>query len=242
MMMMFVFAHRGASGYAPENTMAAFRKAVDMGCDGIELDIQQTKDGRLVIIHDENVKRTTNGSGYVADCTYEELCKLDAGSWFHSDFAKERLPLLDDYLDAIADTGLMTNIEIKNVPFFYKGIEQKLIQALSSRGMLDRVIVSSFDHYALATIAELEPRIKLGVLFGDRLFEPANYIRSLPFPVYSVHPHFSFANEAFISACHDIGSKVYAYTVDRPEWAVALRSAGIDGIFSNVPNYVKVGI
>ncbi|TDL55623.1 glycerophosphodiester phosphodiesterase [Paenibacillus dendritiformis] len=233
---MFIFAHRGASGYAPENTMAAFRAAIDRGCAGIELDIQQTKDGRLVIIHDENVARTTSGRGYIADLTWEELRVLDAGSWFHTDFTEERIPLLDEYLDLVQDQDLITNIEIKNIPFFYDGIEQKLLDAVKKRGLLDRIIVSSFDHQALDKIARLEPGVKLGVLMADRLYRPGQYIQSLPFPVYSVHPHFSFAGADFIAECHGAGCKVYAYTVDRPEWAAMLRQAGIDGIFSNVPD------
>ncbi|UHA74191.1 glycerophosphodiester phosphodiesterase [Paenibacillus sp. 481] len=236
---MLIWSHRGVSGYAPENTMAAFRKAIQMDCAGIELDIQQTKDGQIIIIHDEDVQRTTNGKGFVIDHLLEDIRRLDAGSWFHPDFAAERLPTLDEFLDLVEPTNMIINIEIKNVPFFYQGIEEKLIAAVKARGMMERIIVSSFDHVALAKMARLEPSIKLGVLFGDRLLEPWRYVQSLPFKAYSVHPHFSFADETFISEFHKLGCKVYAYTVDRPEWAAELEARGIDGIFSNVPDQVQ---
>ena len=140
-------AHRGASGYAPENTMAAFEKAVDMKADYFELDVQMTKDGKLVVIHDTSVDRTTDGSGMVKDLTLEEIHNLDAGSWFGEEFANERIPTLGEVLDEFrGKSGIL--IEIKS-PSLYPGIEEKIAAELSARNLdkpnNNKIIVQSFD-------------------------------------------------------------------------------------------------
>jgi glycerophosphoryl diester phosphodiesterase len=233
--MYMIFAHRGASGYAPENTMAAFRLALEQGCDGVELDVQMTKDGKVVICHDEAVDRTTNGAGFIKDYTWEELQRFDAGHWFDEKFAGERIPTLDEFLSFVSDKNQTVNIEIKNIPFYYEGIESKIIELITDYGIMENVIISSFDHYALNKVARLNSRIKLGVLFSTRLIVPWKYASQLPFDVYSLHPHFTFVDEEYINQCHSHGYKVYAYTVDKKEWAVPLMKSGMDGFFTNFP-------
>lgn len=160
------FAHRGASAVCPENTMAAFRKGLELGATGIETDVQMTKDGGLVLIHDETLNRTTSGTGYVKDHTLAELLEVDAGSWFGPEFKDERLPLLEDLLDLLQGRDTILNIELKNGTFLYPGMEEKVIAAVRDFKMSDRVIFSSFNHYSLAYCQSLAPEIRTGILYG----------------------------------------------------------------------------
>ncbi|GLI06844.1 glycerophosphoryl diester phosphodiesterase [Paenibacillus tyrfis] len=234
-----IIAHRGASNYAPENTMAAFRLALEMDSDGIELDLQLTKDGHVVICHDEELSRTTNGKGLIKDCTLDELRRLDAGSWYGESFAGERIPTLEEFLTLVCDTKLIVNLEIKHIPYYYEGIEEKIVQAIQRFGMVDRVIVSSFDHYALRKTAELNPDIELGLLFATRLIEPWRYAAGLPFAVRSMHPDYSFVDAEYIARCHEYGYAVYPYTANSPEWYKEMRRLGLDGVITNVPDVMK---
>jgi glycerophosphoryl diester phosphodiesterase len=230
-----IFAHRGASGNAPENTMAAFRLAVEQGCEAIELDVQLTKDGEVVICHDHVLNRTTNGSGLLKDYTLSELQQFDAGGWFAETFAGEPIPSLDEFLAFIAKTNVTVNIELKNLPIAYEEIERKVVELVYKHGMAEKVIISSFDHYSLANVAKLDSSLKLGVLFATKLIEPWKYVAQLPFAAYSIHPHYSFVDEGYINECHNRGYKVIAYTVDDTDWYQHYRRLGIDGIFSNYP-------
>ncbi|GFZ91838.1 glycerophosphoryl diester phosphodiesterase [Paenibacillus marchantiophytorum] len=233
---MLIIAHRGASGHAPENTMAAFRLALDMNADGLELDVHQTKDGEVVICHDDDVKRTTNGQGLIQDMTLEELQRLDAGSWYGERFRGEKIPTLHEFMALIAETRLLINLEIKNLPFYYKGIEEKIVRTVLEHDLLERVVISSFDHYVLAAIVELEPRMKLGLLFGTSKSEPWSYVEQLPFRAYSLHPHYTVVNEEYIARSHSQGYKVYPYTVNERAWAEPLAIAGLDGVITNYPD------
>ncbi|MCR8644046.1 glycerophosphodiester phosphodiesterase [Paenibacillus sp. N1-5-1-14] len=233
---MFIYAHRGSSGYAPENTMAAFQMAVDMNCPGIELDVQLTKDGHVVICHDEDVSRTTNGQGFIKDFTLEELRALDAGSWMDPKFHQEKIPTLVELLDLVKNTEMIMNFEIKNLPFYYVGIEQKLADAIKEAGMEDQAIISSFDHYALQTIHKICPELKLGLLFSTRIIDPWIYAQQLPYPVYSLNPDWSFVDSHYVQQSHLHGYQVLAYTVNERPTYEALRDIGVHGIFSNYPD------
>src|SRR5271170_2281555 len=158
-----VFAHRGGRKWAPENTLAAFKKSLDVNVDGVELDIHRCKSGELVVIHDENVARTTNGTGLVKDLTWTELRKLDAGSWFGAEFKGEHLPLLSDVLNLV-DGKATVNIEIKNIPIAYPGIEDDLLKLLSTYKYPDKIVISSFDHAVLQRIHEKTTKYKLEML------------------------------------------------------------------------------
>lgn len=233
---MLIIAHRGASGYAPENTIAAFQLAMDMKADGMELDLHLTKDGEVVICHDDDVQRTTNGQGLIKEMTLEQLRRLDAGSWYGESFGGVTIPTLQEFMALVADTNLLINLEIKNLPYYHKGIEERVIRSVHDHDMLDRIVISSFDHYALAETARLEPSMKLGVLFSTRVIDPWDYAGRLPFDVYSLHPHYSFVDEAYIRQSHAHGYKVYPYTVNEAEWAKPLAEVGLDGVITNVPD------
>ena len=169
-----VWAHRGASGYAPENTLDAFQKAVEMGADGIELDVQMTKDGELVVIHDETINRVSNGKGWVKDYTYEELKKFNFNKT-HLEYTKEEIPTLEQVYLLIKPTNLTINVEIKTGIVFYPGIEERVLELTERLGMKERVIYSSFNHYTIRKIKELDPQAKTGMLYEDGIIDAVDY-------------------------------------------------------------------
>ena len=153
---MKVYAHRGYSGLYPENTMLAFEKAAETGCDGIELDVQLTKDGTVVVIHDETVDRTTWGTGRVLDYTHEELRKLDASRLFGDRYGFCPIPSFEEYCSWAAGQNLVTNIEIKTGVYYYEELEKKTLEIVRKYGLEDRVFYSSFNHMSLVRIKEEE--------------------------------------------------------------------------------------
>ena len=136
---MKVYAHRGYSGKYPENTMLAFRKAAETGCDGIELDVQLTKDGKIVVIHDETVDRTTTGTGRVKDYTYEELIKLDAAKLFGGKYGFCPIPSFEEYCQWAAGQDLVTNIEIKTGVYYYEGLEEKTVESRDEKQLDEKI-------------------------------------------------------------------------------------------------------
>ena len=159
---MLAIAHRGASGYAPENTFAAFRRAIAMGAGFIETDLQLSRDARFVAIHDATVNRTTNGQGTVHDMTLAELRRLDAGSWFGSEYAGERIPTLDEILEFAKKHDVVFYLEIK--PTGSWGGEHALISALRESGEIARTAVISFDPAILQGVRKIEPTVMTGLL------------------------------------------------------------------------------
>ncbi|UOQ95020.1 glycerophosphodiester phosphodiesterase [Halobacillus shinanisalinarum] len=234
-------AHRGASGYAPENTMAAFEKSVDMKAEMFEIDVQMSKDGELVVIHDTTVDRTTNGSGQVKDFTYEELRKLDAGSWFSEEFAGEKIPTLGEVLDAYKGrSGIL--IELKS-PSLYPGIEQKVADELISRNMHkpenNKIIVQSFDHESVKTFQSILPSVPVGVLLGYSEDGVSNE-QLANFSSYAEYfnPNKAMITKDLVNRIHEFGMKTHPYTVRDQESANFLLNAGVDGIITDFPDYV----
>lgn len=231
---MKIYAHRGYSGKYPENTMLAFEKAEEAGCDGIELDVQLTKDGTVVVIHDERVDRTTNGKGRVCDYTYEELAKLDAGAIKPGPWGFCPIPAFEEYLRWAADKAFVTNIEIKSGVYYYEGLEEKTIALVRKYHMEDRVIYSSFNHLSLIRIKELEPEAFCGALDGRAEFgNAAAYCRQFGFAAY--HPGVSGLGKQAIRDCHSEGIAVQAWTVNDMGTLEQLEEWGCDGIFTNYP-------
>lgn len=234
------FAHRGASAACPENTMAAFRRALELGATGIETDVQLTKDGHLVLIHDESVNRTTNGKGYIKDKTLKEVRALDAGSWFQDgNYAGEKIPLLEELLELLADRDTVLNIELKNGVFFYPGMEQKVIDAVRQYDMSDRVIISSFNHYSLVHFKELAPDIETGILYMEGLYRPWDY--ALTLGAQALHSYHPAVLPEFVSEAAAAGIVYHPWTVNDRKRMEELISAGVDGIITDVPD-VLAGI
>src|SRR3989441_5782472 len=159
--------HRGNPDEFPENTLASFRSAIELGVDVIECDVHRSEDGRLPVIHDHLLDRTTNGSGLVRDHTMAELKRFDAGRWKDASFTDERIPSLDEVL-AVARGQVGVAIEIKNLPLPYAGIEDAVVRAVRDAGMTHDVVVISFDHRSIRRIAEIEPEVLTGVLEASR--------------------------------------------------------------------------
>lgn len=171
------FAHRGAAGYYPENTMLAFAKALELGATGIETDVQMTRDGELVLIHDETLQRTAGTPEWVKDLTLAEIKQREAGSWFREEFAGERIPTLEELLDLVRNTDTIVNLELKTGVVLYPGIEQKVLDTVRRFGLSERIIISSFNHYSLVECKKLAPDIRTGILYMEGLYEPWDYAK-----------------------------------------------------------------
>lgn len=234
-------AHRGASGHAPENTMAAFEKAFEMKADYIEIDVQMTKDGRLVAIHDTTVNRTTNGNGFVGDYTLEEIQQLDAGSWFGEEFAGEQIPTFEEIIDEYrGKIGIL--IELKS-PELYPGMEEKVAEALIERNMQkpnnDKIIIQSFNHESVQQSKELLPNIPHGVLAGVTWADVTDE-QLAQFATYAdfFNPNMNIVTDDLVNRVHLAGMEIYAYTVRTQEQANNLFERGVDGIITDFPEYV----
>lgn len=225
--------HRGAAGTHPENTMVSFRRALELGVDGIEFDVQRTRDGHLVVIHDGMVDRTTNGSGLVMSFTLEELKALDAGSLKGAQFAGEPIPTLQELIRS-TPRELFLFLELKAGSIHYPGIEEELVQQLHQEGALGRVQVSSFDHHALKRVGELDPAIPLGVLYSERLLDPVGMAKAIG--AEALHPAWEWITPDFVAAAHEAGLKVNTWTVNHPFAIERLRQFGVDGIMSDYPD------
>ena len=158
--MIINYAHRGASGYFPENTMLSFRKALELGATGIETDVQMSSDGVLLLIHDEDVTRTTNGSGLVKDFTNADLNNLDAGSWFSQNYKGEKIPTAEELIIFAKENNLLLNLELKNSVIIYPGIEEKIIEMIFKYKYENKVILSSFNHYSMVRCKKISKKIK----------------------------------------------------------------------------------
>ncbi|ASN07033.1 glycerophosphodiester phosphodiesterase [Virgibacillus necropolis] len=234
-------AHRGASGHAPENTMAAFQRAFEMKADYIEIDVQMTKDGKLAIIHDTTVDRTTNGTGSVGDLTLEELQQLDAGSWFSEEFAGEKIPTFEEVLDAYrGKIGIL--IELKS-PELYPGIEEKVAETLMERNMHkpnnNKIIIQSFNHESMQRSKELLPSIPHGVLAGLSWADVTDE-QLAQFATYAdyYNPNMNIVTHDLVDRVHAKGMEMYPYTVRTQEQADNLFELGVDGIITDFPEYV----
>lgn len=231
---MLIYAHRGARGYAPENTMAAFQKAAALKAGGIELDVQMTADRQVVICHDHDIDRTSNGRGIICELTVTELKKYDFGSWFGPQFAGETIPTLDEFLPWFTNTAMVLNIEIKNGPVIYKGIEELVVAAVEKYQLQARTVVSSFYHPSLVKVKQLNPALKTGALFDCRPLQPLQYAEDVKADY--LHPHWAMVEAEWVSEAHLRGIKVNAYTVNTPSEYEFVRKADVDGIFSDFPD------
>ncbi|MCL4393571.1 MAG: glycerophosphodiester phosphodiesterase [Chloroflexi bacterium] len=235
-----IFGHRGASAYAPENTLAAFKLAFDLGADGVELDVSVTRDGVPVVLHDDTVDRTTNGRGAVKTMTLEEIERLDAGERFHSKFRGERIPTLEQVLSTEGARGIV-NIELKSGRLPIVGLETVAVaNVIRKLRAQDRVIISSFNHFALHRIKALDARLTLGLLYFNRV--------PLPFPLAqerplaqpaALHPRFTVVTEEFVKWAKGKGYKLNTWTVDDPTEARRLADLGVDSIMSNCPDVLR---
>jgi len=228
-------AHRGFSGKYPENTMLAFKKAVEEKCDGIETDLNVTKDGVIVICHDETVDRTTNDKGYIKDYTYKELNKFDAGIKFGERFKGEKIVSIDELLDYMKDKNMLLNLELKNGLVHYEDLEKKIIEKIYEYKLRGNVILSSFNHYSMLKVKQYDETIKTGLLYCANLYNVHEYGKKLK--ADALHPYYpSVMNKDIVTQIKESGLTINTYTVNNEEDMEALIDLEIDGIITNHPD------
>ncbi|MEU9120697.1 glycerophosphodiester phosphodiesterase family protein [Streptomyces sp. NPDC048506] len=247
-------AHRGASSYAPENTLASIDEAARLGIEWVENDVQRTKDGELVILHDNSLARTTNvkkvfpdrSPWNVADFTLKEIEKLDAGSWFGPQFQGERVPTLEDYMDEVEHNDQSLLMELKS-PELYPGIERQTLRELHHLGWLDRdhvkhrLIIQSFNADTLQTVHSLRPDVMTGFLGNPSVADLPKYAKYCD----QINPVHTAVTPEYVAAVHGLRGPhrrsldLYTWTVDDPATAVKVADLGVDGIITNKPDVVR---
>jgi glycerophosphoryl diester phosphodiesterase len=232
------FAHRGASYEAPENTLAAFLLAIELGADGIEFDVQLSQDDQVVVIHDYELRKTTGAEGLVRDRTLDELKELDAGSHFDPAFADQRIPTLQEVIDTVGQR-LLFNIELKSQRLGDDGLAAQVVRAVEDSHLLDRVIVSSFDPLAVRRVKQLNPWIPTGLLYAPD--SPPLLRPWLGHLIHfdAMHPHYSTIDERYMRWARKRGYRVNVWTVDEPADMWQLMRWGVDTIITNRPDLLR---
>ncbi|WAA10468.1 glycerophosphodiester phosphodiesterase [Fervidibacillus albus] len=232
-----IFAHRGSSGTRPENTMVAFYEAERNMADGIELDVQLTKDGKVVIIHDEKVDRTTDGKGYVKDFTLDELQKLNAGFFFQSGKFPDKIPTLEQFFHWFQRTEMICNIELKTKTVTNHELEEKVIAIIRAYGLDDRIILSSFNHYAIVYTYRLAPHIETAPLFMEGLYMPWIYAQSIQ--AKAIHPYYKVAPKTLVQMSEKEGVKVRPFTVNQEKNIKMFMEAGASAVITDYPELAR---
>jgi len=231
-----VIAHRGFSGGAPENTLAAFKKAIDLGVDMIELDVLLSKDGQIVVIHDDTLNRTTNGKGRVTDYTLDELKQLDAGSWFGTQFSGEKIPTLKEVLE-LTRGKMFLNIELKKGDlgrYTMMDLTDRSLQEVEKTGMLNQVIFASFDPSAIDRIIGKNPKIPVALIYNQSWTFPQEVTGGRSISVLSCSG--KVLTQTNISKTHQRGMKVIAWTLNTEEHMQHFLNMGVDGIVTDYPD------
>jgi len=229
-----IYGHRGACGYAPENTLEAFELAAKQGAAGVELDVHLSRDGEVVVAHDETINRVSDGTGYIRDMTLAELKKYHFNKP-HPEYKDARIPTLREVFELLKPYGLHVNVELKNSLIDYFGMELKCIEIAQAAGMEDMVLYSSFNHHSLLRVKGLNSKAKCSLLYDCTMVRPWEYAKSLGMD--ALHPHFS---ELQISgecdSAHALGVEVNPWTVNEEADLKMVIAAGADRIITNYPD------
>ncbi|MBO8171334.1 MAG: glycerophosphodiester phosphodiesterase [Bacillaceae bacterium] len=231
-----IFAHRGLARKYPENTILAFKKALAAGANGLELDVQLSRDGQAVVIHDLTLDRTTSGSGAVRHLTLRQLKRFSAGSWFHPRFRHCRIPSLEDVLQQLAPHPVYFNIELKNLIVPMHGIEKEVIRLLRQYQVKNRAILSSYNLDSLEKIKIIDPTIQTALLYFGKLETPWKTAADLH--ASYVHPPANVVNHHFVTTCHRYGLRVHPYPVNDTRTFATLYKNGIDGVITESPERI----
>jgi glycerophosphoryl diester phosphodiesterase len=233
---LLIFGHRGASAYAPENTLPAFMLAAEMGAQGVELDLQITADAHLIVHHDRTLERTAGVTGRVDARSFAELRALDVGAWFGPDFAGERMPTPEEVVETVGDR-LLLNFELINDTPRSNGIETLAVEFFRKLALWDRAMISSFNPLVLAAVHKMEPRITLGLIWAP--FLPW-YVRHgwwrYVFHVDALHPYYELITPAFVRRAHRQGWRVHTWTVNQPEEIKRVVTTGVDILHTDYPD------
>ena len=246
---MKVIAHRGASKYCPQNTIPAFRLAVEQGADGIETDVHLTKDGEIVLCHDYTIDATSNGTGDVNEMTLEELRQYDFGSYKGEEFLGTKIPTLEELLEVVKDLEII-NIEIKPPRKDLKLIVSKTLEVFERFGLTSKLFLSSFDVDVLLMVKKLNPQVKTGLLYSIREVETPflqellddPFVFASKYSVDAMNPFVMMIGEDFMDEAHEAGFEVYPWTTNTAEAVEALLDIGCDGVITDVPDVARAVI
>ncbi|NLZ90060.1 MAG: glycerophosphodiester phosphodiesterase [Clostridiales bacterium] len=233
-----ICAHRGASGYAPENTLEAFQLAVDLQADGVELDVQLTRDHELLVIHDERIDRVSDGMGFVADMTLRDI-RQHTFNKTHPEYEGAKAPTLREVFDLLKPTGLYINIELKNTSNPYPGLEEKCLELAAKCAMEDLVVYSSFNHPSMVRMKSLNPRAVCGLLYSCVMVRPWAYGSQLG--ADALHPHHGelVFNRDLCQQAHALGLKVNTWTVNNERSMRMVLEAGADMLITDYPDRAR---
>lgn len=235
--MVLHIGHKGAAGYAPENTLASFQKALDLNVDMVELDVHKSKNGKIIVIHDNTVDKTTNGSGKVGELTLKELKKLDIRpiNGARQTGEGERIPTLTEVLDLI-DGKIKINIEIK-ARDAAKGVVKIIEKYVQKNYTYKSFLVSSFDYRNLIKIRLLNSKIRLGIITKRKLVF-LNLLFAQLINAYSINILYTSVSKKIIKEAHALSLKVFVWTVNEPQNIKRMKKLGVDGIFSDYPDRI----
>lgn len=231
-----VFGHRGASAYAPMNTIPAFELALQQGADGIELDVHLSGDGQLIVLHDFTVDHTTDGSGPAKSMTLAELKTLDAGYKFGEQFRETRIPTLDEVFAAVGGK-LLINVEIKSETEHTDGVEQVTADCIRRHNLTTSVIVSSFNPLALKRFREILPEVAIGFLYAPGYTFFPEIMTALPHE--AIHPYHETIDAGLVEKARQAGQVINTWTVNDPAQAIKLRDMGVHGIITDQPDTIR---
>lgn len=240
---LIITGHRGAGGLAPENTLASIQLALDLGVDRIEIDVQQTNDNVIIVLHDRTLKRTTNGFGFIKSMNYADLLKYSAGIKFNKVYAEEKIPTLEQVIDLI-NGKVELLIETKYSYLYYPNIERHILNVIKNKNAFGWCKIISFNDRALFRINKLNKDIRMGKLFvGKSATLPLSYDTTINFKpleryyfVDEIIVQHKYASKAFIDKVHQFGKELHVWTVNDPETIEKLIERGVDGIISDYPN------
>lgn len=240
-----VISHRGANKHAPQNTLPAFRKSLEIKVDGFETDIHVTADGVPVVCHNYTIDETSTGKGLIADKTLEELRGYDFGLYFSEKYKGTQIPTLEEFLTLCETAEIeILNIELKSPKNGEKGIVFKTIEAVKAHGLFDKLIISSFDASLLIEAKKIDNSCQTGLLYSLQTFSsakvfftPSGYAASIN--ADALHPHFIHVTPGYVKRAHKKGIKVNVWTVDKSFLADYLLFCGVDGIITNIPELIK---
>ncbi len=242
-----VISHRGANNFAPQNTLPAFEKSIELGCDGFETDIHLTKDGIPVVCHNFTIDDTSNGKGYIKDMTLEELREFDFGSYRGKEFEGTKIPTLDEFLTLCEKMPMnILDIELKSQSFGDAGTElaEKTINAVKDHGLFDELLISSFDPAILVVCKKIDKACKTGILYSpDKPISlkiasrPVRFAREIG--ADALHPHYMYVTKLYVERAHRAGIQVNPWTIDKELTAKRLIAFGVDGLITDTPDLMN---
>lgn len=235
--MVRIFAHRGFSGMYPENTMLSFSKAVEAKADGIELDIHFSKDGEIMIQHDEAMRRTSGLDGFIFDYTRSELEKINAGSLFDNRFGFTPIPSFEEYLDFVKDKKIVTNIELKTAPVYYDGIEERAVDMVYRTGLEDSVIFSSFNWLSIVRLHKIAPELPVALLIDQRLYNMGPLFKREGISYF--HPSYGTIDMDSVKDMRSNGVGINVWTVNDEADIITALNLKVDGIITNYPDRAR---